>query len=166
MTISDTRAILAVDPAPFGLAYVFFERGELRDWGRRFGNPDDEKLLRAFEELIGRFGPDVLVLEDAGATRCERRPRMRHILRQFAAAAESNRARVVSVSRYLVRTFWRCEYGLRRKEEVAAALAGHFPELHSLAPRTRKPWLSEDSRAGIFDALTLLLFAFPPAVSR
>lgn len=165
--IDDSRAILAVDPAPFGVAYVFFERGELRDWGRHFGAVSDDVLIAMLKHLIDHFGADVLVLEDPAALRNERRPRMRHVLRRFASAAQQDNVEVIAVARHAVRMFWRQTRGLLRKHEVAAAIVDNFPELQALALKPRKAWRSEDSRAGVFDALTLVLFAFPPApVSR
>ena len=165
--INDPRAILAVDPAPFGLAYVFFEGGELRDWGRRFADRTDNGLLGSLSDLIQRFGADVLVIEDPAAPRNERRPRMRHILRKFRKTATDNGLEVIAISRWAVRTFWKKRHGFARKLEVAVALAADFPELGTLAPRPRKAWRSEDTRARLFDALTLVLFAFPSdSVSR
>lgn len=161
--ISDARSILAVDPAPFGVAFVFFERGQLRDWGRSFVDRDDAALLKAHASLVDRLGADVLVLEDGSARGSERRPRMRHLLRRAAVEARQCGVEVTQVSRYDVRVAWRRELGVRTKHQVAAALTKLFPELAALAPPPRKAWRSEDTRSGIFDALTLLLHAFPLA---
>jgi hypothetical protein len=161
--ISDGRAIVAVDPAPFGLAFVFFERGELRDWGRRFVERNDVALLAAQMDLVERLGADVLVVEHGAAKRSERRLRMRYVLRRLAVEVRQRGVEVKQVARHDVRVAWKEEHGLCTKHQVAGALISLFPELAQLAPPPRKAWRSEDTRSGIFDALTLVLHAFPLA---
>ena len=46
------------------------------------------------------------------------------------------------------------------KQEIAIAIAEHFPELAPRLPRSRKPWMSEDYRMSIFDAVALALTFF------
>lgn len=154
-TISDHRSIVGIDPTPRGLAFVFFENGELLDWGTR-RNDDGVELDR----FLHRLKADVLVLEDPDAPRCERRPRVRHLLRQLKAHAESRGIAVVVVSRYAVRSDW-TKQGKSRKHAVAQAIAEIFPEIDPLVPRVRKVYRSEEARAEIFDALSLVLHAFP-----
>jgi hypothetical protein len=45
------------------------------------------------------------------------------------------------------------------KYEIAVAVARLFPELTSRLPRQRKPWMSEDKRMSIFDAVSFALVA-------
>ena len=47
------------------------------------------------------------------------------------------------------------ESGASNKYEIAVAIAGRFPELAPRLPRFRKPWMSEDYRMSIFDAVAL-----------
>ena len=46
------------------------------------------------------------------------------------------------------------------KQEIAIAIAERFPELAPRLPRFRKPWMSEDYRMSIFDAVALALTFF------
>ena len=46
------------------------------------------------------------------------------------------------------------------KQEIAIAIAERFPELAPRLPRSRKPWMSEDYRMSIFDAVALALTFF------
>jgi hypothetical protein len=151
--LSDNRAILGIDPGPRGVSFVFFENGELVDWGT-CGKSRDE--LEVFDRLLKRLRPDVLVLEDTDARQSERRARMRHVLRMMAERAEEARVSVRTASRHTVRRAWR-ELGMKNKHEVGAALAAMFPEMEVLVPRKRKAWTSEDARAGICDALAVLV---------
>ena len=155
--IADERSIVGVDPTPRGLAFVFFESGELLDWGTR---RIDGSELAVLERLLGTFKADVLVLEDPDAGGSERRPRMRVLLRRLADDARSRGITVVMVGRRDVRETY-AKLGLTRKHSVAAEIAARFPEVEPLVPRTRKVYRSEEARAEIFDAISLVLHAFP-----
>jgi hypothetical protein len=155
--ISDERSIVGIDPTSRGLAFVFFESGELLDWGTR---RIDGSELAVLERLLGAFKADVLVLEDPDAGGSERRPRMRVLLRRLADDARSCGIRVVTVGRRNVRKAY-AKRGMTRKHSVAAEIAAMFPEVEPLVPRTRKVYRSEEARAEIFDALSLVLHAFP-----
>lgn len=155
--ISDRRFIVGIDPTPRGLAFVCFESGELLDWGTR---RSDGGASSALDRLLTATKADVLVLEDPDASRCERRPRMKRLLKELAAHARSRGLDVRLVSRYAVRSEW-AKQGRTRKHTVAAAIAESFPEIDVLVPRARKVYRSEEARAEIFDALSLVLHAFP-----
>ena len=47
------------------------------------------------------------------------------------------------------------------KYQRAVALVSRFPELEARLPRQRKPWMTEDSRINIFDALGFAVVCFP-----
>jgi hypothetical protein len=49
----------------------------------------------------------------------------------------------------------------QNKYQRAAALAERFPQLQSRLPRFRKPWMTEDPRVNVFDALAFALACFP-----
>lgn len=157
--INDQRFIVGIDPTSRGIAFVFFENGELFDWGTR-GSSDGE--ARFLDRLVNVTKPDVLVLEDPNAARSERRPRIKRLLRELRADAESRGIEVRPVSRYAVRVEW-AKRGRTRKRAVAEAIAESFPEIDVLVPRVRKVYRSEEARAEIFDALSLVLHEFPLA---
>jgi 5S rRNA maturation endonuclease (ribonuclease M5) len=154
--IDDKRAILAVDPGTRDVAFVFFENGRLLDWGKR-GRGRDE--LQVLDELIDRLRAEVLVLEDPDAIGCERRPRLRRVLRTMVERARSRGVAVKKVSRYSVRLSWR-EQGRTTKHTVGEAIATMFPEMAPFVPRARRRWDIEDPRSGVRDAFSLLLHVF------
>jgi len=151
--ITDNRALLAIDPGPRGVAFVFFENGTLLDWGTRGRG---RKELQVLDEMLDRFKADVLVLEDPDAFGCERRARWKHIVRRMAQRASVRSVPVEMVSRYVVRRAW-AACGRTNKHEVATGIAALFPEMEPWVPRVRRDWDSEDARAGVFDAFSLLL---------
>ncbi|HEV7766391.1 MAG TPA: hypothetical protein VGQ76_15410 [Thermoanaerobaculia bacterium] len=154
--LADDRSIIAIDPNPRGLAFVFFENGMLLDWGTRRGDGDECALL---QRLLERYKADVLVLEDPEVPRAERRPRVRQLLGLLAQTARHQGVRVVAVSRFAVRREW-AERGLTRKHAVAESIGAMFPEIEPLVPRKRKVFRSEEARTEIFDAASLVLHAF------
>jgi len=155
--IADERSIVGVDPGSRGLAFVFFERGTLLDWGTRRRDGDELALL---DQLLDRCNAEMLVLEDPDAPRSERRPRVRRLLRLMARHAAERGISVQTVSRYEVRQAWAAR-GRTRKHAVAAEIGTMFPEIEPLVPRIRKAYNAEQARADIFDAVSLVLHAFP-----
>ncbi|HWW61971.1 MAG TPA: hypothetical protein VN181_11430 [Thermoanaerobaculia bacterium] len=153
--IADHRAILGLDPSSRGLAFVFFENGALLDWGTR---RDDGNELAVFDRLLDFCKADVVILEDPDALRCERRARMRRLLRLMARHARERGVSVLAISRHEVRKQW-LSRGTTRKYGVAAAIGAMFPEIEPLVPRRRKSYRSEEARAEIFDAVSLVLQA-------
>lgn len=158
--IADQRAIVAIDPTSEGLAWVYFEGGRLRDWRRSEAATGEIALLgRILEET----GARVLVLEDATAPGARRCARVAALLDELARQARGQRLSVRLVARAAVRDGWRAR-GVRNKQQMAAAIANDFPELRSHVPPHRKNSMNEDSRVNIFDALSLLLHAFPARI--
>jgi len=156
--IANRRSIVSVDPGSRGLAFVFFERGTLLDWGTRRRDGDELALL---DQLLDRCNAEVLVLEDPDAARSERRPRVRRLLRLMARHAAERGISVQTVSRYEIRQAWAAR-GQTRKHAVATQIGAMFPEIEPLVPRIRKAYNAEQDRADIFDAVSLVLHVFPP----
>ena len=154
MKLADDRAILGIDPSQRGLAFVFFERGELIDWGTRHDR--DHRATAA--KLLHEYSPEALVLEDANDHRCRRDPRLRSVLRSIASDAESKSVAVLPVSRDEMRREW-TEHGVTTKEAIAAEVARHFPHLDIIVPPHRKIFRSEDHRIRIFDAAAFVFWA-------
>jgi hypothetical protein len=156
-SVADPRAILGIDPAKRGLAFAFFENGQLIDWGMRSAGGSE---IVSFEAILNLCPADVIVLEDPEAVGAERRPQMRKSLLRLARAAEARGLLVVRVSRFEVRQQWK-ERGVTRKHAVAKAIAEDFPALEVFVPRPRiKPYMDEEARVQVFDAASLVLHAF------
>lgn len=148
--------VLAVDPTTRGVAFALLEGPEiLVDWGTRTAIKDKNAgALRHVGLLLERYRPDVLVVEDVSARGSRRRERIRKLVPEVREAARSRRLRVRSVPRTAVlRAF--SEIGPTTKPWIAGAIASQFPELAQKLPRRRKPWMSEDERMNIFDAVAL-----------
>lgn len=156
--LRDPRAILAIDPTSEGLAFAFFELGEVLDWGTR-RRPQEGGDVALVERLLGGYAPAAVVLENCDAAASRRYPRVRQVLRNLAAYARGHGIEVVVVSRADVHAAWR-ERGATNKHEAAALIAARIPELQAVVPPKRKVTKNEDRRADIFDAVTLALHVF------
>ena len=66
MTAPEEKRILAIDPINRGFGFVVLEGPEyLVDWGvKEVPNNKNAHALWAIENLIGRYQPDKLVVED------------------------------------------------------------------------------------------------------
>lgn len=161
MTLSDPRSIVAIDPTTRGLAFVFFESGNLMDWGERLAR-DERDVLRLVDHLVDCCAASVVVLEDAAADDCRRRARIRRLLRAIARHAGRRGLCVRQVGRMDVRNAWSAR-GVTSKEATASAIASAFCELGALVPLKRRTGGSEDPRGNIFDAASLAIYACEPS---
>lgn len=144
--------VLALDPAPRGIAFVALEgRDYLLDWGiPTLKTRHTKEAVQKTKVLLDRFRPNLLVFEHVDGSRRGRRARK--ILTKLTEEAELADLPVVEVSRAQVREHFADTDGT--KYEIALALADRFPELEPRLPRKREPWMSEDARMNIFDALS------------
>lgn len=116
-----------------------------------------ERTLLKVAELVRGYRPHLLVLEDPhgpGSRRCARVTSLLHDLKTYA---RQSKLPCVQVSRDAVRKRFR-KNGTT-KHAIANAVGEIFPELVPRLPPLRKPWMSEDERMGIFDAVSFALTA-------
>lgn len=156
MRLRDRRSIVGIDPTPRGIAFVFFESGELLDWAQLEDDPEDVAQLALLDRVLDGCAADILILENPDAEGARRKPRMAHLLRLFAKHAKRRGVEVVRLARRDVHDAWAAKE-LTTKEATAAAIAELLPELAHLVPPKRKPGWNEAERVNIFDATTLVL---------
>ena len=154
--------ILAVHATTKGLGYAVFEGPQSPiDWGVKSIREGEKNAhsLALVQELVSRFCPDVLVLEDAAAKGSHRSERIRRLYRQIEAFAATKAIETHVYSRAQIRRCFDEAFGASRKHEIAQTLAVLLPELAHRIPPVRKLWHTEDARMGIFDAAALV-YAF------
>jgi hypothetical protein len=156
MKLRDRRSIVGIDPTPKGIAFVFFEDGQLLDWAHLEGEPEDKAQLALVDRVIDGCAADVLVLENPEAAGSKRKARMHRLLRLIAAHGKRRGVRVAKVARAEVHAAW-AAHGITTKEGVAAAIAELLPELRHIVPPKRKIGANEAERVNIFDAASLVL---------
>ncbi len=160
MTLPSTREVrvLAVDPATRGFGFAVLEGPDrLIDWGVKETKVEKNKRsLKLIADLIGIYQPKMLVIEDCTGTGSRRCARVQRLIEAISQQAFRKGIRVKRISRVEVKRAF-SESGARNKYEIAVAIAKRFPELAPRLPRFRKPWMSEDYRMSIFDAVGLAL---------
>lgn len=151
--------ILAIAPSTRGFGFAVLEGQEtLVDWGVKTVQWDKNvQSLAKVEELLVLYQPGVLVLEDASAKNSRRSTRIRKLCQQIIKLAVARKVSVKVFSRDRVMKIFITD-GQGTKHSLAEIIAKRFPEeLGSRLPPKRKPWMSEDSRMNIFDAVALAL---------
>ncbi len=155
------KRVLAIDPASRGFGFAVLEGPErLIDWGVKTTRDDkNNRCLGLIEDLIERYEPDVIVVEDhtgKGSRRCRRVQKLIHGILELAST-KGMRSRCIS-RREVKKAF--SQHDASNKHQIATAIAQRLPELEPRVPPYRKPWMSEDERMSIFDAIALALTFF------
>ncbi|MBI3825629.1 MAG: hypothetical protein HY294_06525 [Candidatus Rokubacteria bacterium] len=162
MNSSSEKCILAIDPIYRGLGWAVIEGGtRLVDWGvrnARQGNKNSVSLRRV-AELIGRYEPDVVVVENCKAAGSRRCRRVERLIERIEGLASKKDIEVCKVSRAMLEeAFFHAEAST--KHEIATVIARRFPALAVWVPPLRRTWMAEDYRDGMFDAVALGLTYF------
>jgi hypothetical protein len=152
MKASPESRLIALDPTRQGFAYVILEvPHNLVDWG--IVQAEGGACVKRLEELLQRFKPESFILEDYTASECRRSQGVKDFLWSLEMLALMKGMGALRIGRKAVRRRF-APHGAN-KRAIASALADFFPELRPRLPRVRKPWMSEDERMNIFDALSL-----------
>jgi Holliday junction resolvasome RuvABC endonuclease subunit len=146
--------VLAIDPSTRGFGFAVLEGpNRLIDWGEKETKVDKNgKTLKLVADLIDRYQPNVIVVEDYAGKGSRRCRRIQGLINDISKLASKRKIRVKRFSRLKVKQAF-SESGASNKQEIAAAIANRFRELAPRLPRFRKPWMSEDYWMSIFDAV-------------
>jgi hypothetical protein len=159
--MSDTSKefrVLAIDPTTRGFAFAVMEGPRrLVDWGVKSVRPArQDRCLARVAAQIKFFAPTILVIENATGRGSRRCGRVRQLIQDIRALAAKMRVRTRLVSRRQVKTAF-APSGALTKHQIALAIAQQLPELTGRVPPCRKPWMSEDERMNLFDAVAFAL---------
>jgi Holliday junction resolvasome RuvABC endonuclease subunit len=157
-TIKPIQRILSIDPANRGFGFAVMEGPEtLIDWGVK--EVEDNKVshyLHRITKLIDLYQPDYLILEafdNKGSRRCKR---VRELIVRIMKLALERKIKIKCYSRDDIRKVF-SQYNAFTKHQIATTIASLLPELSPRIPPFRKPWMSEDYRMAIFDAVSFTL---------
>lgn len=158
------KRVLALDPITKGFGFAVLDGPHsLIDWGlkgtSRWEEPRERWCLRQVAELIDFYQPDRVVIEDCVDPRSRRGQTSRRLIERIGEVARGRDVAVRRISRAALRRAFAPEGG-GTKYKIALAIAMQFPELAWRVPPIRKPWMSEDARMAIFDAVALALAVF------
>lgn len=155
------KTVLAVDPSTRGFGFAILEGPQsLLEWGiKEVRGKKNAGALKHVAELIQYYKPDVIVMEDCADRYCRRGARVRKLIQDISKVATGKRIKVRCLAARKVRGALSGSPAAT-KQTIATTIAQQFPELASRLPPLRKPWMSEDPRMGIFDAVALALTFF------
>ena len=151
--------VLAIAPSTRGFGFAVLEGQEtLVDWGvKSVKKEKNTRCVAKVEELIAHYQPGLIVLEDSSVKDARRAIRMQALTQQIIAMASNRKLSVALISRQQVRRIFVSD-GEGTKHAIAEILAARFPEeLGFRLPPERRPWMSEDYRMNIFDAVALAI---------
>jgi len=151
--------ILAIAPSTRGFGFALMEGlNTLVDWGVKSITGDKNAgTIAKVGAMIAHYQPDVMVLQDTSTKPCRRSTRIRVLTKRLIRLGEGRGVTVALFTRAQVRQAFFAD-GQGTKHALAEILSNRFSdELGFRLPRKRRPWMSEDSRMLIFDAVALAL---------
>jgi hypothetical protein len=149
--------VLAVYPMSRGFAFVLFEGPENPyDWGVREIKEKHRnvKTLEAIKDLIDRYRPEAMVIEDTSNRRYRRSSRIRKLYRMLTHLAHTEFVDLYQFPQEAVKHHF-ASVGAETKYEIAKAISLQIPAFAHRMPRYRKAWMSADPRQSLFDAAAL-----------
>jgi hypothetical protein len=100
--------------------------------------PKNETSIAAVGELISRYQPQILVLEDNATNGCRRRDRVRKLIEILDLYGREHGLTIRKVAQSSVkRTF--SQFGVRNKDQLARFVAARFLELARHVPPSASP---------------------------
>jgi len=156
-TNSLTVVALAVRAGWLGFAVVEHRR-RLVDWGMVFYRSTSMAKVgaakRRVRSLIASFAPSLIAAEISEVAASRDAPASRTLVRFIRTEAHAKSIPFRSMSRESVRSAF-SEFNARSKDEIAAVLAGLYPELRWKLPPRRRTWEKEHYRIALFDAIAV-----------
>lgn len=153
----DNQRVLAIASANRGFGYAVVEGPKmLVNWGVKELRDKRNRYEEKITELMDLCQPDVVVIEDALSENSRRCNRVKRLTRIIAHLAHEMKIEFCRVSRKEVKKVFN-KLGANTKHQIALKIALQFPELAPRLPSKRMPWMSEDSRMSIFDAVSLAI---------
>jgi hypothetical protein len=154
--------VLAIHPSSRGFAFALFESPlSPVDWGiKEFrGEQKHSRSLGVIRRIIEQHQPDVLVLK---APRAQIHRPWHHSsqVQRFVRGYATELA--IEVKMYAGEDIRACfaSAGTPTRYEIAEAIARQIDAFAHQLPPMRKPWMSEDPRMKLFDAVSLAMTYF------
>lgn len=152
------KLALAIDPTSRGFGYALFEGPQTPlDWGTtEIRSQQNENSLERVKKLIKFYQPEILVIEDCSQDSSRRCDRINNLLEQVEEFSRLQKIPVFKYSPDQIKEIFSF-FDLHNKHQIAEKIVEWLPDFASRIPPERKPWMSEDRRMGIFDAVALIL---------
>jgi hypothetical protein len=157
MTAFEYNSVLTIYPFSRGFAFVLFE-GPYNpfDWGVKDIKEKhrNEKTLDAIKELIDRYNPDAIIIEETGVGGARRSSRIRKLYRSLTHLSNTELIDLYRFPPSAIKRYFE-PVGAVTKYEIAKAIGRQIPAFAHRMPKVRKAWMSADPRQTLFDAAAL-----------
>lgn len=153
---------LSVYVTPRGYSFTLFEGLLLAvDWGTRDlrGASKKDRCVATLSELLDRYAPDYVVIEEWRVRYSQRPARVRQLYRAIERLAVKRSVRLVCYPRQEVIMCFK-QLGADTKQQRVKVIARQVLALKHRAPPKRDPWRTEHPRMGIFEAASLNMVHF------
>ena len=160
------KRLLAIAPFYRGFGFVVVGNGQrLIGYGMKRGGTANkqERFLPQVTSLMQYYRPTAIVVEDWTATECRRAAWIRELLQELWDLAAREQIPAQRFSRSAVQVTFSPDGKKATKHQVARFLVSLYPEIAHKQPPVRKPWMGEDARMYLFDALALALVFYADA---
>lgn len=141
-----------------GIAFALFTAPlSLEDWGVKvtLGTSRHADGLRAVRQLVEKYRPEALVIEDVRERSSRRHQHIRTLYRAIARYAERERIAIVSYSRRAIHEAFAVAGASNNKHDMNCVIVRMIPVLAVRQPPKRKPWIAEPLAQAFFDAVSL-----------
>jgi len=155
--VSDKNLVLTVYPFSRGFAFVLFEGPDSPfDWGVKEirDKQRNVKTLDEIKDLIDRYSPEAMVIEDINDRAGRRSSRIKKLYQMINHLAATEHVDLHRISNAEIKQYF-AVVGATTKYEIAKAISRQIPAFGHRLPRVRKPWMSADPRQSLFDAAAL-----------
>ena len=149
--------VLGISLSTRGVGFALMEgESDLVDWGLRVVKGDkNARCLSHVGNLIARYEPTVIALEDTLSTGVRRVTRVHGLSEEIAQLAKSHKIRVTLCTKKRIRSVL-LHNPDGTKHAVAEHLGSRFQgELGFRIPKRRRCGMNADSRMDVFDAVAL-----------
>lgn len=152
------KLALAIDPTSRGFGYALFEGPQIPlDWGTtEIRSQQNQNSLQRVKKLIHFYHPEVLILEECSQEKTRRCERIKILLDQIEEFSRLQKIPVVKYSSSRIKEVFSF-FDIHTKHQIAQKICEWLPDFAPRIPPKRKPWMSEDRRMSIFDAVALVL---------
>ncbi len=152
-SVKNNSTILALYPNQWGIAYALFHSvKDIVDCGVAYVQPAcNIRAKKRVQKYLDFYEPDIVLLRDSGE---QAGKRMKKLVNKIEDVAKDRGLKIHRFSRTLIREVF-SGYNAYTKYEISKVLIKAYPDLKKYAFPERKKWLSENHRAGIFDAVSM-----------
>lgn len=161
MKKTNRKIVLALHPNPLGFGYAFLENPqEPWDCGmvriRPVSNRDCMKRIKGF---IDYYEPVLVIIGTPEDNYSFKGIRVKSLINEIAEFTKGKGIEVKQYSREDIRVVFE-QFGAKSKYEIAKKIIEWLPQFANKLPEVKKPWMAEDYKMGMFDALSLAITHF------